>query len=349
MRGREKKMGWCMLTLGAVALVTGITIAEAQAEDKPEFKFSGFVDASFYDEEYGNSSFTLDEVELDVDGKLSEKLTLRADFNYREVDSSDGTDLTSDEILEQGYVTYAAQIADKSIDFTFGKFNIPMGFELLDPVDMYQYSHSLIFNYGIPTNVTGAMLSSNLTEMLDLSLYYVNGWDNNSDNNNSKTVGGRFGITPAEGINIGLSAISGKEQDAGSGNEDDTRTVFDIDFTITAIDKLTIGGEFNTGEEDNQGVAGRDAEWTAYMLMVNYELTDVCSFTLRYDNFDDEDGTRLGAVEEREVYTIAALHSLGDGAGVLFEYRIDDSDQKVFNSNTEDSKQSFALEFTYSF
>jgi len=83
--------------------------------------------------------------------------------------------------------------------------------------------------------------------------------------------------------------------------------------------------------------------------MANYQLNDTCSLTLRYDNFDDEDGTRLGAVEERKAYTVAALHSLGDGAGLLFEYRLDDSDKKVFNGSTEDSKQSFAVEFTYSF
>lgn len=352
MTGRLKK-GF-MAVMGAVIMMSGITTTEVLAEDMPKFKISGFVDASFYDEEYATSSFTLDEVEIDIKGTLSEKLTLRADLNYREVDTdsdSDGIeDLTSDEIFEQGYLTYAADLGGTNVDLTFGKFNIPMGFELLDPVDMYQYSHSLIFNYGIPTNVTGAMVSSKLTEMLDLSLYYVNGWDINSDNNNSKTVGGRFGITPAEGINFGLSAISGKEQDAGTAGEDDTRTVFDVDFTITAIDKLTIGGEFNTGEEENLGlVAGTDAEWTAYMLMANYQLNDTCSLTLRYDNFDDEDGTRLDAVEERKSYTVAALHSLGDGAGLLFEYRLDDSDQKVFNGSTEDSKQSFAVEFTYSF
>ncbi len=332
--------------------VSGIILpAISGAEEDKELKISGFVDASYFDQEHNNNGgFELDQVEIDVEKKIDDKLSVRLDINYLPKDDDattpeDESKQEFDDLVEQGYVTYAANLGDQGVDLTFGKFNIPMGFELLDPVDMYQYSHTLIFDYGIPTNVTGLMASTTFSKTFDLSLYVVNGWDNNRDDNNGKTMGGRFGVTPKEGINVGLSGISGKE-DATTNN---TRTVFDLDFTITAVDKLTLGGEYNMGEEEKLGVGGSDAEWTAYMLMANYALTETCSLTLRYDNFDDEDGIRLpsGIAEERKSYTIAALHSLGEGAGVLAEYRIDKSDKTVFSG--EDDEASFAVEFTYAF
>lgn len=345
-----------LAVLFALIAVIGFGSVKAQAA---EFTFSGFVDASYLDAQYENSSFTLDEVELDINGTLADNLTLRADLNYREVDGT----LTADTVVEQGFITYGADLGGTPVDFTFGKFNIPMGWELLDPVDMYQYSHSLLFNFAIPTNVTGLMGTLKPADMLDLNLYVVNGWDVNSDYNNSKTIGGRLGITPAEGYNIGLSFITGKEtcpdaacvvsEGAPLDIDDDVRTVFDIDFTITVVDKLTIGGEYNMGEEENQSAVtlGDDAEWTAYMIMGNYEVTDDTSVTLRYDSFDDEDGTRLGngVEEEQESYTFAVLHSLGENAGVLAEYSVIESDVDVFDDMTEDSVRTVAVEFTYSF
>ncbi len=336
--------------IGGVTLLAAGSVADVKAGE--DLKISGFVDVSYFDQEHNNNGgFGLDQIEIDIEKKIDDRLSARVDINYLPKDDDTSTPIVDeskqefDDLVEQGYVTYAADLGGQSVDFSFGKFNIPMGFELLDPVDMYQYSHTLIFDYGIPTNVTGLMASTAFSEVFDLSFYLVNGWDNNRDDNNGKTIGGRFGITPAEGINVGLSGISGKEDAA----TDNTRTVFDLDFTITAVDKLTLGGEYNMGEEEKLGAGGADAEWTAYMLMANYALTDTCSLTLRYDSFDDEDGIRLpsGIAEERESYTIAALHSLGEGAGVLAEYRIDKSDKTVFSG--EDDEASFAVEFTYAF
>ena len=67
---------------------------------------------------------------------------------------------------EQGYVT-RSRAGSQDLEgnypiLTFGKFNAPIGFELLDAPDMYQYSHSLVFSRGLPTNLTGAMLAMDL-------------------------------------------------------------------------------------------------------------------------------------------------------------------------------------------
>ena len=336
-----KNFGLINLAITALLLLSNF---QAWAD---EAKISGFVDFSLYEQQYDGSTFGLDQVEIDIEKKIDDRLSVRADINYmtamKSYSTAAGTEVEIqqfDDLVEQGYVTYNTN----GIDLTFGKFNAPIGFELLDPVDMYQYSHALVFDYGLPTNLTGAMGSYSFNDMADISLYVVNGWDNNYDNNNSRTTGGRLGLTPLKGINIGLSAISGKE-----GPTDDKLTVVDIDLTLTAIDKLTIGAEYNSGTDEGVAAGGDDAEWSGFLVMANYAATDDLSLTIRYDSFDDEDGTRLVTIEKRTAYVVAALYSLGEGAGFLLEYRTDESDEKVFDGGAEDSQASYAAEFTYSF
>jgi hypothetical protein len=344
MYGIKKIVTGIAVLVGVIFLFAPVSIAEGDTT----LKLSGFVDAAYADATGSDGTFSLDQVEIDIEKRLNEKLSLRADFNYL---ASDTAGLTFDNIVEQGYITYALAVGN-SLDLTFGKFNAPIGFELLDPVDMYQYSHALVFDNGLPTNLTGLMGSYAVSDMVDAVLYIVNGWDDNTDNNNSKTVGGRIGITPMEGVNVGVSVISGPEVD---NNINDKRTVFDIDFTVTTIENLTIGGEINTGKEKNQGTATgeTDSKWTGYLLMAHYDFTDIYGVTVRYDYFNDKGGARLNSgdtlKEKQKAYTIAPTFSLGEGAVMIVEYRRLESDQNVFNNDTEDSSNTIAVEFTYSF
>ncbi len=331
-----------MGTFVAVPVVTASDVAGA--------KISGFVDASFSKADNSNSTFSLDEVEIDIEKELSATVSLRADINYRAVDADTaGNDLSFEELIEQGYITVKLDKIGTGVDLTFGKFNAPIGFELLDPVDMYQYSHALVFDNGVPTNLTGVMGAYTVNAMFDVAAYVVNGWDNNADGNQNKTVGGRLGINPMPGVNVGLSVITGIESTASTNK----RTVFDIDATITMIDNLTVGFEYNSGTEDNASLVttGTDADWTAFLLMGHYDLDETYGVTLRYDTFNDKDGFRLGNSldETQRAFTVAGTMVLGDGAGLLAEWRRLDSDQNVFNGSTEDSSDSFAVEFTYSF
>lgn len=347
---RKKEMKAKRLSTWAITAVLAAALFGGPAAASDGLKITGFVDGSYLDAEDSVGTFSLDEVELDFEKKLDEKLSARADLNYRAGDSSGDAALDFDELVEQGYVTYRLE-AGTGVDLTFGKFNAPIGFELLDPVDMYQYSHSLVFDNGLPTNLTGVMGAYAFTEQVDVALYAVNGWDNNTDNSDGKALGGRIGITPVEGLNIGLSAIKGTTET----NKDDKKSVYDVDITYTGVERLTVGAEFNTGKEDNAGTATGedDSKWTGFLVMAHYDFTDMIGLTLRYDSFDDKGGSRLDdtdtLAEKRQSYTVAPTFSLGEGAGALVEYRVDKSDEKVFEGGTEDTTGIFAVEFTYSF
>lgn len=339
-------IGKVVKRVGVIVFALFVFTQASTAAEYQGVGITGFVDASYFDADSSAGTFSLDQVEIDFEKKLADNLSVRADINY--LASTSG--LTFDDIVEQGFLVYALP-GGGGLALTFGKFNAPIGFELLDPVDMYQYSHSLVFDFGLPTNLTGIMGSYAFNGFADISVYVVNGWDNNADNNSGKTVGGRLGITPVKGLNVGLSAISGTVESAG--NTTDTRTVFDIDLMVTLIEKLTIGAEFNSGTEEKASavVAGEDADWTGFLVMGHYDFTESVGLTLRYDWFDDKDGARLGSSmkETRKSYTISPTFVLGEGAGMLVEYRRDESDALVFANSTDDTSDTFAVEFTYSF
>lgn len=330
--------------------------------------FKGFVDTSFFYESVQNvSTFSLDQVELDIDSQLTPWAGLRFDINFLAdpevtLDGVGGRalafdDLSTDDVLEQGYITLTLPTKNLGIEATlrFGKFNTPIGWELLDPVDRYQFSFAHVFNYGLPFNTTGALIALKFNPIVDLQLYAVNGWDQLQDNNDNKTFGGRLGITPVEDLNWGLSFIIGPEQDD---NDDDYRTVFDTDLTIKLIPKLLIGADFSYGFEENAGAGGRDAKWLAGLLTLHYSFTDIIGLTLRFDAFDDKDGARLPndnpAVTDQTTYsfTLAPVFNLGKGIRALAELRYIKSNEDVFlkrNGGFTDESFVVALEFTYSF
>ncbi|MCK5147651.1 outer membrane beta-barrel protein [bacterium] len=301
-----------------------------------ELKVSGFVDASyFFDHASNKNSFGLDQVEIDFEKLFGGKGSIRADLEWVS-DGAGGMALEA----EQGYVKYGCM--------TFGKFNAPIGFELLDAPDMFQFSHALVFNFGLPTNLTGIMFNHDFNNGLDIALHLSNGWDQNVDINKGKTFGGRVGYAfGGDKGGLGLSLIRG----AQNGPEGEYLTVLDVDLTFNPVPALTIGGEFNKGSDY---VAGLTVDWIGFLLMTHYDFTEKTGLTFRYDFFDDIDGARLGSgvAEKRQALTFAPTFSLGDGMAALFEFRIDFSDQEVFtdkDGSPSKSSAGAAFEMIYLF
>ncbi|MFZ5433143.1 MAG: outer membrane beta-barrel protein [Calditrichota bacterium] len=357
----NRRPAW-LLSLLIIGLFTISALAEDNLANAIENIFSprvsGFVDAAYFNDGNANpdagefNGFSLDQVEVDIESGLGDRGFLRADIEYvNGVDPVNAIDL-----LEQGYLQYNVPINDKQLSLTFGKFNAPIGFELLDPVDMYQYSHSEVFAYGLPTNLTGGMGFMQFSPTLALHAYIVNGWDNNTENNDAPTVGGRLGITPVEKINVGLSAITGPEQ---PGKDAKSRTVFDIDATVEAIDNLILGGEFNMGSEaEAADINGKleDAGWTGFTAMGHYTFNNWFGLTARLGSFSDDFGIRTGNANPKDIsltsITISPTFTLGERMGCLLELRMDSANEEIWtdsDGNATDSRTTAAFEVTYSF
>ena len=323
-------------------------------------EISGFVDASYtYNNFDDSNTFGLDQVEIDLSRNLGDIGSLRADLEWVS-DGEGGFTLDA----EQGYVTLDLGLGRGKGNYptlTFGKFNAPIGFELLDAPDMYQYSHSLIFSDGLPTNLTGAMLAMDLGGGIDVVVHLTNGWDQNVDANTNKMIGGRLGYSHEELGGIGFSAMRGDHVEPFFGSDFElvsNLTVYDIDLTLTPAPGLIIGGEYNNGKTEPK-VSDSDINWNGYMVMAHYRLTDVMGLTGRYDYFTTYTNAtlRTGRAKvlstTRQALTIAPTFALTDGLGFLMELRRDFSVfERIRGSGEREDEESmvnFAFEMTYSF
>lgn len=332
------------LSLIIILLVLATTAWAADTE------FTGFVDgAYFYNTADANGEFSLDQVEVDIIHRASDRTSLRADLEW----IRDGEVFIAQ--VEQGFMTIT--FAEKW-EVMFGKFNAPIGFELLDAPDMYQYSHAMVFDYGLPTNLTGAALSRDLGQGFDIIAHLSNGWDANMAAGKNVTFGGRLGYSSG-GFGGGLSAISGKEEMQDDDDEVATpfkRTVFDVDLSYTT-GRWLFGGEYNMGTITTDAVGGEvDQEWDGFLVMTNVSLSDLWACTLRYDTFNDKDGYAFGMVGDEaqkiQSFTISPSVALDENFGALIELRLDKSDQDGFvdgDGEATDTNTTMAFEMTYSF
>jgi len=303
---------------------------------------SGFADASyFFDNTTGENTFGLDQVEIDLKKNYGATGSMRIDLEW----SNDGAG-GMDPNVEQAFMTMNIPYLTEST-LQFGKFNAPIGFELMDPNEMYQYSHALVYDYGLPGNLSGVMVSSQLNSRTNLSVYICNGWDQNADLNTGKTFGGRLGLSLFDQVTMGLSAITGAE----NGPEGEFLTVWDVDITFTPADGWLFGGELNWGRNT---ASDSSQTWNGFLLMAHHDFNSIYGITLRLDYFNDADATRLESQlpEKRKAVTLAPTFVLREGMGALFELRQDFSDKDVFTDRNRKPCQSslhFAFELTYSF
>ncbi|MDE2848888.1 MAG: outer membrane beta-barrel protein [Gemmatimonadota bacterium] len=357
--------------LAVLTLVACPAVAQENSEDGTDpggdsavsglVEISGFVDASYtYSNLDDSNTFGLDQVEIDLSRNLGDIGSLRADLEWVS-DGEGGFTLDA----EQGYVTLDLGLGRGEGNYptlTFGKFNAPIGFELLDAPDMYQYSHSLVFNIGLPTNLSGAMLSMDLGGGIDVVVHMTNGWDENVDANTNKMIGGRLGYSHEHLGAIGFSAMRGDNEELVSGQAGASLvsklTVYDIDLTLTPVPGLIIGGEYNNSKRELDE-SDQEFNWNFYMVMAHYRLTDVMGLTGRYDYFSNSSTmpSRRGRAKvnsrTHQALTVAPTFALTDGLGFLMELRRDFSDDAIFGDPDEGEQEksvvNFAFEMTYSF
>ncbi|MBK8231232.1 MAG: outer membrane beta-barrel protein [Candidatus Eisenbacteria bacterium] len=324
------------LCLGGLLL---LATSPARAEDPP--LVSGFATATYggnFDQR--RPQFSLEQAELTAAKTLSPRGSIRVDLEW----TWDGTDWVA--AVEQGWMEYRPERVSGLV-LTAGRFNAPIGFELLDTPDMYQISHSLVFNYGTPANLTGLMGAYPLGGGFDLKAYAANDWERNSENNAVPTFGGRVGWTQPGRIAGGLSVLSGKRDES----QVEGNTVVDLDLSLTPSERLLIGAEFNLG---TTSVADQDRSWTGFLVMAHYRLHPGLGLTGRFDLLDDPDdllfGSGLG--EQRSSVTGACAVELGPGMQFLSELRLDRSSEDVFSDHDGKAKSQTvggALALCYSF
>jgi hypothetical protein len=137
-------------------------------------------------------------------------------INAAEISSSgpNANSLGFDQYVKEAYFSYLVPVG-KGLQVDVGKFVTPLGAEVIESKDNWNYSRGLLFNYAIPLNHFGARAKYTFNDKYNLTGYFVNGFNNIVDNNSGKTYGVSFGWNPDKKNAITLNYFAGPEEPTG--------------------------------------------------------------------------------------------------------------------------------------
>ena len=210
---------------------------------------------------------------------------------------------TQFDIVSAAFLAHTPWLTEGGMDFTVGQYATPLGFETIDPSTNLFYSHSYIFNYGLPLKHTGALSVTHVVPELDvyLGVDMGNNTSFGAGDNNSAAAGlVGVGSTLMDG-NLTLLALS------HFGPENPSRTVPNADqyyryyndflATYKYDDKLSFTAELNWVHDDygynTNGQKGADGYGGAGY--VSYALDDTIVLNARGEVFRDQNNFFVAA------------------------------------------------------
>jgi hypothetical protein len=175
-------------------------------------------------------------------------------------------------------------VTDGGIDVKLGKFVTLEGEETIDPRTNPFYSHTYIFNFGIPFNHTGALFTLYATKWLNLVAGVTRGVNTSiDDNNDAPAFHGGIGLhLNEEKFVISAATHIGPET---PGNDHDLRYLNTITTTWKITDKLTSITDMNYAHDD-----GAEASAYGVAQYLTYAINDRITAKVRGELWRDDKG-----------------------------------------------------------
>jgi len=188
------------------------------------------------------------------------------------------------DIVEAYLAMHCPILTEGGVDFKFGKAVTLEGAETIDPRTNFFYSHSYIFNFGIPLTYTGAMMTIHATKELDLIGGVTRGVNTSTqDNNGSAGFQGGFGLNLQDG-KLTILAITSLGPETPNDNQD-YRYLNDVTVTWKVSDKLTSITDLNYTYDD-----GANAACYGVAQYLTYQINDWLSVGGRAEVWRDDKG-----------------------------------------------------------
>jgi hypothetical protein len=171
-------------------------------------------------------------------------------------------------------------------DFKIGQFVSPEGAEVVDPRGNFFYSHSYLFNFGIPIENTGILAISHVSDTLDL--YYgidtgVNTtFGNRGDPTGTASFYSGFGLNKLLGGKLSILALTHIGPSDPTDNSQ-FRYLSDIVAIYKFNDKLTWTTDLNYALDS---INGGQNGW-GIVEYLTYAYNDWLSFGMRAEYWDD--------------------------------------------------------------
>jgi hypothetical protein len=165
------------------------------------------------------------------------------------LDNTMKTSIYQPDIVEAYLSLHLPLLTDHGVDLKLGKFVTLEGAETIDPRTNIFYSHTYIFNFGIPINHTGALFTVHASNWLDLMAGVTRGVNTGiDDNNDSPAFHGGLGLNLNEGrlVVIGSTHVGPETPH----NNSDFRYLNDVAVTWKISNKLTSITDMNYARDD---------------------------------------------------------------------------------------------------
>lgn len=324
-------------------------------------KVDMFTQGRAFDVRHNAFSMQLAKLTLQKANSKDSPLGFRVDLGVGEtvdriISVSDSSRNDGTKYVMQAYASYVAPIGS-GLTIDFGKFYTPIGAEVIETKDNFNYSRGLLFTYG-PYYHTGFRAKYSFNDKVALTGFAVNGWDNlfenNVNNNAGKTVGFQLGLTPSKKFAFTQTYLAGPEAPLANvpdiSARDNWRHIADSVATVYVTDKLTLLGNFVYGSDaDNDGVRGH---WTGFAGYFKYAFNNRFAFSPRFEVLNDRDGLRTGLAQTIKDISLTQEVKLLNNFVTRFEFRRDFSNQRFFTNSAgapKDNQNTFILGISYFF
>ncbi len=320
-------------------------------------KVDMFTQGRAFDVRHNAFSLQMGKISLEKKNSVDSPLGFRIDLAAGEtvdriISVSDSSRNDATKHILQAYGSY---VAPGGLTIDFGKFYTPIGAEVVDTKDNFNYSRAWLFTYG-PYYHMGLRAKYAFNDKVAVTGFLVNGWDNVFENNvkTGKTVGVSLGLTPTKKFALTQTFMSGPEAPLANvpavSARDNWRHIADTVATVYVTDKLTLLGNFVYGRDgDNVGNRG---SWTGFAGYFKYAFTDKLAFSPRFEVLNDSDGLRTGTAQTVKDITLTQEIKLANNFITRFEYRRDFSNQNFFTNSAgaaRDNQNTFIIGLSYFF
>jgi hypothetical protein len=324
-------------------------------------KVDMFTQGRAFDVRHNAFSLQLAKLTLQKANSKDSPLGFRVDLGAGEtvdriISVSDSSRNDATKHVLQAYASYVAPLGS-GLTIDFGKLYTPVGAEVIETKDNFNYSRGWLFAFG-PYYHAGLRVKYAFNDKAALSGFVFNGWDNvfenNVGDNAGKTVGFQLGLTPSKKLALTQTYLAGPEAPLANlpdiSSRDNWRHVADTVVTVYATDKLTLLGNFVYGSDgNNDGVRGH---WTGFAAYLKYAFNNRFAFSPRFEVFNDKDGLRTGLAHTVKGITLTQELKLLNNFITRFEYRRDFSNQNFFTNSAgvaKDNQNTFIVGVSYFF
>jgi hypothetical protein len=294
-----------------------------------------------------HNDFSMNLFEVNFKGSAG-PVSFYADLDFGDFARVNSTE-SNNENVGQAFLTYETA---NGYTFNAGKMYTNVGYEVAKAQENWNYTRSHAFSWGGPFWHEGVSLTKSYKSGFGWGAFLYDSWDKTTENNDAKTVSAQLSYSGSK-FGIIFNHITGKENDRGTTDEDELKTVNELNFQVDFTDSMSAAGNVVLGT--NAVDTGDDGTWTAYVGYFRY-VANKWAFTSRVETMEFTEGEvpkdELGGTIAEDSLTFTGLtftagYAINDASEFRFEARQDSTDTDYYAKDGELTSSQTTLSFAW--